>query len=76
MDLATEEDTKQLIAQATKTKKCQSCSARFDFKNIRFYCRQSNNFFCRKCSEPGWVYENWQSEEKERLVCRSLAVVK
>ena len=40
MDLADEANTKKLIAKATKTKHCENpnCKAKFDFKNIRFYC--------------------------------------
>jgi hypothetical protein len=40
MDLADETNTKKLIAKATKTKHCENpnCKAKFDFKNIRYYC--------------------------------------
>ena len=38
LDLATEPSTKKLIEKATKTKKCEKCKEKFDFKNIRFYC--------------------------------------
>ena len=74
MDLATEANTKKLILKATKTKNCETCRAKFDFKNIRYYCVQSNKFYCKKCSITQWVYETWESEEMERPVCRSLTV--
>jgi ankyrin repeat protein len=40
MDLADEANTKKLISKATKTKNCENpkCKAKFDFKNIRYYC--------------------------------------
>lgn len=74
MDLATEPLTKALINKATKTKNCESCKAKFDFKNIRFYCSASQKFFCKNCSSTGWVHENWDSEEQEKPVCRSAAI--
>mmetsp|Transcript_42036 Transcript_42036/g.64406 ORF Transcript_42036/g.64406 Transcript_42036/m.64406 type:complete len:234 (-) Transcript_42036:788-1489(-) len=76
MDLATETDTKKLIGKATKTKYCEepACRAKFDFKNIRYYCHQSNKFYCKRCSKTQWVFESAESEEMERPVCRSLAV--
>lgn len=76
MDLATEPETKKLIRMATKTKKCEACGEKFDFKNIRYYCSQSNKFYCKKDSQTSWVFESWDSEEKERPVCRSLTVCK
>lgn len=63
MDLATELETKKLISMATKTKLCEYCQTKFDFKNIRYYCSQSNKFYCKKCSSTTWVYENWESED-------------
>jgi hypothetical protein len=49
MDLATEAKTKELIKKAVNTKKCK-CGSVFDFKNIRYFCKQSNGFYCKKCS--------------------------
>jgi len=76
LDLATEPRTKELILRATKTKACENkeCKSKFDFKNVRFYCEVSTKFFCKNCSTTMWVYEKHDSEEKERPVCRSLAV--
>lgn len=33
-------------------------------------------FYCSKHSVTQWVYEKWDSEEKERPVCRSIEVQK
>ena len=76
LDLATEPNTKKLILRATKTKACENkkCGLKFDFKNIRYYCEISKQFFCRNCSLTSWVFENYDSEDKERPVCRSLVV--
>lgn len=78
MDLATEAKTKKLISYATKMKQCENNNCKgprkFDFKNIRYYCTQSNQFFCKKCSMTQWVYETAESEEMERPICRSLVV--
>ena len=74
--LATEPETKALIIKTLKTKFCENpkCRARFDFKNFRYYCQQSNKFYCSKCSICNWVYERWDSDEPERPVCRSKEV--
>jgi ankyrin repeat protein len=76
LDLTTEPNTKQLILTAYKTKACQNpdCKSKFDFKNIRYFCEASAKFFCKKCSINLWVFEAHDSEDKERPVCRSLAV--
>ena len=76
LDLATEENTKNLILKATKTKACENrdCRSKFDFKNIRYYCEVSHKFFCKKCSVTQWVFEDENCEEKERPVCRSNVV--
>ena len=37
-------------------------------------CVTSNKFFCKNCCNVKYEYENWDSEEKERLVCRGLDV--
>ena len=76
MDLADEATTKKLISKATKTKFCenQKCKDKFDFKNLRYYCRQSHKFFCKKCSVTDLVYEHWDSENPERPICRSKEV--
>ena len=76
LDLATEPETKNLISIATNTKTCQLCGSKFDFKNTRYYCDQSKDFFCKNCSVTYWVYEDWESEAKERPVCRSIPVHK
>ena len=76
LELATEPETKNLISIATKTKTCQLCESKFDFKNLRYYCDQSLDFFCKTCSVCYWVYEHWESEEMERPVCRSTTVHK
>lgn len=77
IDLCTEESTKSIIKKAKETKKCsnRSCnSGVFDFKNIRYYCEVSQNFFCKNCSVTMYVYNTHESEEKDRPVCRSLEV--
>jgi hypothetical protein len=74
MDLATEPNTKQLLQKALKARKCEKCKTEFDIKNFPHYCSQSGKFYCINCSKIQWVYETWESEETERLVCRSLEV--
>ena len=74
LDLTTEPETKKLITRATKTEKCETCKSKFDFKNIRYFCESSAKFYCKDCSHVFWVYENHDSLEKERPVCRSKAV--
>ena len=76
LDLTTEPETKKLITRATKTEKCENCKSKFDFKNIRYYCESSKKFYCKNCSITTWVFENYDSTEKERPVCRSKAVQK
>jgi hypothetical protein len=46
----------------------------FDFKNIRFYCEVSQKFYCKNCSMTMYVYNTYESEEKDRPVCRSIEV--
>ena len=76
--LATEPETKALIIKTLKTKFCENptCKSKFDFKNLRYYCQQSNKFYCSKCSMCNYVYEKWDSEEPERPVCRSKEIQK
>lgn len=78
LDLTTEENTKKLILRATKTMLCEnkSCRSKFDFKNIRFYCEVSEKFYCKNCSVTMYVYNTFESEEKDRPVCRSIEVQK
>ena len=76
LDLTTELETKAIILKATKTKACETCKSKFDFKNIRYYCESSRKFFCKNCSTTTWVYEHHEAEDKERPVCRSKAVAK
>jgi hypothetical protein len=75
LDLATTKETRALIEKAFNTSVCKgrACSgSKFDFKNIRYYCEQCTQFFCRLCSQQNWVFENNGSEAKERPVCRCL----
>jgi len=51
-------------------KKCGG--SKFDFKNIRYFCESCTNFYCRACSQSLWVYENKDSENKDRPVCRCM----
>ena len=74
MEMATDPDTKALLAKAMKTRKCEACGSRFDFKNLRYLCVQSNKFFCKNCCVVKYEFEHWESEDKERLVCRGLPV--
>lgn len=76
LDLATAPEVKDLIVKARSTKKCVLCSSKFDFKNIRYYCDSCSRFFCINCSYSQWVYEDKDSEEKERPVCRCLTCYK
>lgn len=78
LDLATEKFTKELILRATKTKACENkeCRSKFDFKNIRYYCEVSKKFYCKNDSITMWVYKDHEAEDKERPVCRSIAVQK
>ena len=71
LDLATVAEVKSLITQAMKTKACVNCFEKFDFKNIRYYCQSTQNFYCSNCSRFAWVFESLDSIEKERPVCRS-----
>jgi ankyrin repeat protein len=50
LDLATALEVKELIMKAINTKNCVSCKAKFDFKNIRYYCESCGRFFCIGCS--------------------------
>lgn len=75
LHLATEQGHKALISKAMKTEKCENCGSKFDFKNIRYYCESSDKFYCVKCCKRDWMYESWDSEEKERPVCRGLKVL-
>jgi len=73
LDLATTDTTRQLINKALMTLKCpgKMCNgSKFDFKNIRFYCESCTNFWCKKCSQITWVFEDKDSEFQERPVCR------
>lgn len=73
LDLATNKDTRALIERAFMTVQCKgkNCgNSKFDFKNIRFYCESCTNFYCAKCSDRDWVYEEKSSENRERPVCR------
>ena len=76
LDLATATETRNLILKATKTKYCQICKDKFTFKNIRYFCQSSDMFICSNCKVNDWVYENHESKDPERLVCRSLPVDK
>jgi len=73
LDLATNKDTRALIERAFQTVQCKgkNCgNSKFDFKNIRFYCESCTGFFCAKCSDRDWVYEEKSSENKWSPVCR------
>jgi hypothetical protein len=75
LDLATSDDTRQLIQKALKTMVCpgKKCGgSKFSFQNVRYYCESCTNFFCRMCSVQTWVFENKNSHQKERPVCRCL----
>lgn len=76
--LATQQETKELILKTVKTKKCQhpGCDCVFDFKNFRYYCQQSDKFYCSKHSTTDWVHEAWNSDEAERPICRSTEIQK
>ena len=76
LDLTTEPETKKLIMRAVKTQYCETCRSKFDFKNIRYYCQSSKKFYCKNCSITTWVFEHYDSLDKERPVCRSKAVQK
>lgn len=76
MELATEAEHKKLISKALKTKQCENCKSKFDFKNIRYFCEQSDKFYCINCCSKDWVYETAESDEKERPICRGHAVSK
>ena len=78
LDLATDPETRALIKAGIKTTHCsgKKCNnSRFDFRNIQFYCENSNKFWCKLCSTKAWVYENKDSDIPERPVCRSDAVL-
>jgi ankyrin repeat protein len=72
LDLATTAEVKGLLTNALKIKNCKYCNSKFTFKNLRFLCLSTWDFFCSKCSRTGWVYENWDSEEMEMPICRSI----
>lgn len=80
VDLTTEPETKELIIRARNTLQCQNpacpTKCKFDFKNLQYYCITSAKFYCKNCTRRSYVYEKWESEEKERPVCRSNAVQK
>jgi hypothetical protein len=72
-DLATDPEIRKLI---TKSRQQQNCSgtkcgkAKFSFQNTQFYCQECDKFFCKKCCTRSRVFENVDSEEKEKTVCR------
>jgi ankyrin repeat protein len=73
LQLATKDETRDLIVKALDTKRCSGGNCNnsvFDFQNIRYFCGSCQNFFCSKCSTKSWVYENKSSTLKERPVCR------
>jgi len=74
LDLATTPEVKQLLSDALKVKNCRypSCNSKFTFKNLRYLCLSTRDYFCSKCSKTGWVYENWDSEEMEMPICWSI----
>jgi hypothetical protein len=74
MELATNPDTKNLLSKAMKTKFCQACKSKFDFKNLRYLCTKSDKFYCKNCCVVSYEYETCESDERERLVCRGLDV--
>ena len=78
LDLATDPETRALIKAGIKTTHCSGTkcnNSKFDFENIQYYCENSNKFYCKLCSKKDWVFENKDSDIKERPVCRSDAVV-
>lgn len=73
LDLATSQNVRDLIVKAQKTLYCQgnNCNkSKFDFKNIRYYCTSCKKFFCDRCSTCSWVFEDKDSKEENRPVCR------
>ena len=78
LDLATDPETRALIKAGIKTTHCsgKKCNnSRFDFRNIQYYCENSNKFWCKLCSTKAWVFENKDSDIPERPVCRSDAIL-
>jgi ankyrin repeat protein len=57
MELATNPETKKLLSKAVKTKNCQACKSRFDFKNLRYLCTKSDKFYCKNCCVVSYEYE-------------------
>lgn len=76
LELATDPETKKFITNALNTRKCEACGSAFSFRNVRFFCNSGRRFYCKQCSIVTMEYHTWQSEQKERLVCRSLEVHK
>lgn len=76
LDLATTQETRDLINRALKTSKCHKgikCGgSKFDFKNVRYRCDACSNFFSGQCTWQGQYYENAESDIKERPVTFSL----
>lgn len=73
IDLATHPETRALINRGIQTTHCsgKKCGgSKFDFRNIQYYCEDSGKFWCHKCSQREWVYEDKDSRDKERPVCR------
>jgi len=72
LDLATTQETRDLINRALGTVKCKGkhCGgSKFDFKNVRFYCESCGNFFAETCCTRDEYYEDKNSTVKERPVC-------
>jgi len=72
LDLATTQETRDLINRALGTVKCKGkfCGgSKFDFKNVRFYCESCGNFFAETCCTRDEYFENKNSTIKERPVC-------
>jgi hypothetical protein len=73
LDLATDPETRSLIKAGIKTTHCsgKKCNgSKFDFRNIQYYCENCNKFYCKLCSTKAWVFENKDSVNPERPVCR------
>ena len=74
LDLATDPEVRALIQLGINSKNCASSKcghSRFDFRNVQYYCENSNKFYASTCCTRDWVFESKDSGVKERPVCRS-----
>ena len=73
MDLATDPEIKKMIKQSGDQTHCHGnkCGkSQFTFQNTQYYCQECDKFYCKRCCLRYRVYEDIESQAKEKMVCR------